>query len=113
MKLRMTDTHIRFRIDNQEVDCLLTDRQLKQTLFFPTGDVLHYQIEISELTNEMSLNFTEQTLKLNVPFKQFSILIDDRNNKDGIISSYQINDKEIKFSLEIDLMKTKDACISR
>ncbi len=99
MKLRIDPTQIRFRLSEQEAEKLLAEQMITETLHLPLGQKINYLIKIAD---DINLNYADNILTLTVPSEQLEYLIKNPSKK-GLSSTYQEQNKNIIFLLQIDL----------
>ena len=102
MKLRITTKQLRFRLSEQEARQLLKEKILSETLYLPVGQKLQYLIKISDQRQPMHLHYDDHTLTLALSMEHLENLI-DHPSKEGLSAFYKAEDKNILFSLEIEL----------
>ena len=102
MKLRITSKQLRFRLSEQEAQLLLKEKSLAETLYLPVGQKLDYLIKISDQYQPMHLDYDNHALTLTLPVEHLESLIKNPS-KEGLSASYIEQDKNILFSLEIEL----------
>jgi hypothetical protein len=99
MKLRIDSTQIRFRLSEQEAEKLLAEKNISETLYLPLGQRLNYSVKIAD---DLSLHYEDDNLVLSVSNEALKNLIQNPSKK-GLSSTYQEQNKNILFSLQIDL----------
>ncbi len=99
MKLRIDPTQIRFRLSEHEAEKLLVDKLIAEKLPLPFGGEINYLIKID---NNLNLNYENNHLILTVSNEALENLIKNPNKK-GLSSAFQEQNKNIVFSLQIDM----------
>lgn len=104
MKLRITNNHITYRIDQDEAQILLSKKTIFETLILPNKQTFIYMIEAGN-QDKMSIVYNDHCLKLKTPISALKKLM-TMPLKEGVTEQYSVNDHDVSFSLQIDLKQS-------
>jgi hypothetical protein len=102
MKLRLSEKHLCFRLTRDEAKALLSSHNAQAVLYFPDGATLSYAIACTDVIADFSLAYQPGNIQLFVPAPSLNALI-ACPTKDGLVGRYEVGDKTVVFSLEINL----------